>query len=66
MGRKGFECVLVSDATDGYDAHFKQISLEMITFSEASSVLDPNPLAVNPCYRVYSALFAIRPPSLNR
>lgn len=31
---RGFECVLVNDATDGYDPLFKQVSLEMITFSE--------------------------------
>ena len=35
-GNQGFECVLVSDATDGYVAHFKQVALEMITFAEAS------------------------------
>lgn len=31
---KGFECVIVSDATDGYVPEFKQIALEMVTFSE--------------------------------
>jgi hypothetical protein len=31
---KGFECVLVSDATDGYIAEFKRVALDMVTFSE--------------------------------
>ncbi|KIM37908.1 hypothetical protein M413DRAFT_448173 [Hebeloma cylindrosporum] len=46
---RGFECVLVSDATDGYVPEFKAASLEMITFSEglfgyvcnSSSILAP-------------------------
>lgn len=57
---KGFECVLVNDATDGYDPLFKQVSLEMITFSEASFVINPFYLSTNTRYRAYSALFAIR------
>jgi allophanate hydrolase len=31
---RGFECLLVSDATDGYVPEFKDVSLSMITFSE--------------------------------
>ena len=31
--------MVVSDATDGYSPLFKQVSLEMVTFSDASSVL---------------------------
>jgi nicotinamidase-related amidase len=35
---RGFECILVSDATDGYIPEFKHACLEMVTFSEASLV----------------------------
>jgi hypothetical protein len=62
---KGFECVLVSNATDGYVPHFKQVSLEMITFAEANFVINPNfVLELIHAYRAYSALYAIRLPFL--
>jgi len=59
---KGFECVLVSDATDGYIPEFKPVNLEMITFSDARLVVYPVSSLVSHLapYRVYLAMYAIR------